>query len=393
MAANQQKLSPDPVIMAAIFPGIPVSAHRVVSNTFNTCTFIATLSETQKPSEVIVRLEKSLTSRLPAVAALQRIARSRMSHLVPSTIKVGKAKTEDGTEVDFSVTEYYPDTVTLESVWNDLDHKQQVSIMQAVVDAVSQLQEIRLGSSDDKIKHMLEGTPFLDDTHQNIASVGGPGLGYFDSFTALLTGIIKPADPETAPYSFTIGDDGSFTVESSYPDFSPVTISNEQIDELDKSCILCHNDIEPRNLLVRATDSGYGLAAIIDWEMAGFIPFSLETGLKDTFLGMQNLYFSFYALYKGLTAHLVGATDSGSDDAHLRLIQAVRLAKLSKQRSMTRQVGAQVQKKWLGREKVELATDVRQGWVRAEGAEDVGPFTAEDRSALEHEVLKELGYI
>ncbi|KAJ4253987.1 hypothetical protein NW762_010389 [Fusarium torreyae] len=393
MAANQQKLSPDPLILATIFPDIQVLAHRVVSNTFNTCTFIATLCETEKPAEVVIRLEKSLTSRLPAVAALHELARNRLSHLVPSTIEVGKAKTEDGTEVDFSVTEYVPDTVTLESVWNDLDHKQQVSIMQAVVDAVSQLQDVRLGSNDDEIKHILQGTPFLDDTHQIIASIGGPGFGYFDSFTALLAGIMKPADPETAPYSFSIGDNGSLIVESSYPDFNPVTMSNEQIDELEKSCILCHNDIEPRNLLVRATDSGYELAAIIDWEMAGFIPFSLETGLKDTFLGMQNLYFSFYALYKGLTAHLEGATDQGSDDAHLRLIQAVRLTKLSKQRSMTRQVGAQVQKKWLVREKVQLATDVRRGWVRAEGAEDVGLFTAADRSAMEHEVLKELGYI
>ncbi|KAF4954543.1 hypothetical protein FSARC_12080 [Fusarium sarcochroum] len=393
MAANQQKLSPDLAILATIFPDIPVLAHRVVSNTFDTCTFFATLSEAEKPAEVVVRLEKSRTSRLPAVAALQELARTRMSHLVPSTIKVGKAKTEDGTEVDFSVTEYYPDTVTLESVWNDLDHEQRVSIMQAVVDAISQLQDVRLVSTDDQVKHILEGTSFLDDSHQIVASVGGPGLGYFGSFTALLTNIVKPADPDQAPYTFTTGDDGSLTLESSYPDFKTVTVAKDQLDELNKSCVLCHNDIEPRNLLVRLTDSGYKLAAIIDWEMAGFIPFSLETGLKDTFLGMQNLYFSFYALYKKLTAHLVRATSSGSDDAQLQLIEAVRLAKLSKQRSMTHQVGAQVQRKWLEREKVELTSDVRGGWVRLDGVDDVGPFTEEDKNAIEQEVLKELGYI
>ncbi|KAM5350958.1 hypothetical protein ACJ41O_003681 [Fusarium nematophilum] len=392
-STDQQQLLPDPAILAAIFPSAQVSSHRVISNTFDTCTFVATLAEDAKLTEVVVRLEKSPGSRLAVVAALQKIASTQIPHIVPSTLKVGKVRAEDGTDLDFSVTEYCHGTVTLESVWNDLDQDQRASVTQTVVDATRQLHNVRLEPASDEIKRELKGTPFLDDTHQPISPVGGPSLGYFDSLTALVTSVIQPANPAKAPYSFVSDDDGTIKVTSIYPEFGQVSISTDDFDELQKSCVFCHNDMEPRNLLVRQTGSGYELAAIIDWEMAGFIPFALETGLKDTFLGLQNLSFSFYSLYKEMTAHLIPTTGPSSGEAHLKLIRAVRLAKLSKKRKMKRQVGAQVQKKWLEREKVELASDVRRGWVRKDGAGDVGPFTEKDKEAMEQEVLKELGYI
>jgi hypothetical protein len=132
----------------------------------------------------------------------------------------------------------------------------------------------------------------------------------------------------------------------------------------------------------------YELAAIIDWEMAGFYPFAYEYGLKDTVLGTANLSFSWYSLFKKRAAHMLPLTE-----CYTHPIKALRIIRESKRRGMGRNVGVRVQVRWMEREHVELSSDLRRGWVRKAGAKSSGPFTKDDQAKFEMEVLTELGLV
>ena len=124
------------------------------------------------------------------------------------------------------------------------------------------------------------------------------------------------------------------------------SFTRSDLNDLLHHVVFCHNDLEPRNILVRETSSAegksprYELAAVIDWEMAGFYPFAYEYGLKDTVLGSSNLSFSWYSLFKERTSHLLPRAEY-----HTKLIKALKMVDESKKRSMTRNVGIRVQAK------------------------------------------------
>jgi Ser/Thr protein kinase RdoA (MazF antagonist) len=55
------------------------------------------------------------------------------------------------------------------------------------------------------------------------------------------------------------------TTQSIYEDIGHIDLSHPELDELQKHAVLCHNDLEPRNILVRKGSPGkYELAGIID---------------------------------------------------------------------------------------------------------------------------------
>jgi hypothetical protein len=65
------------------------------------------------------------------------------------------------------------------------------------------------------------------------------------------------------------------------------------------------------------------LAAIVDWEMSGFFPFSYEYVYKDLSLGSSNLYFTWYALFKEHGAPLVPM--SPLPMSHASFMEAIEL--------------------------------------------------------------------
>jgi hypothetical protein len=150
--------------------------------------------------------------------------------------------------------------------------------------------------------------------------------------------------------------------------------------------------MEPRNILVKQVgDSGsgkYELVGIIDWEMAGFFPFSYESGLKDTHVGSSSQWFSWYSLYKEYTAKFIP-----KDESHEKLIKALAIIAASKESTRPKNVGIQVRAKWIKHERLTMSSDVRQGWVREDGAGQLPDSTKKANNKLELEVLKELGYI
>ena len=173
------------------------------------------------------------SNRLRTIAAMQTIARLAIPDLVPTIERYGTTTTADGRNVDFSVSKFIHDTVTLESVWDDLEEEQQVRIVKELLDAVKKLHAISL--SDSTVAQIFEGTGFaLLSSESRAIVIGG---------------------------------------HSEYDDINPVLISSNDLQQLQNSVVLCHNDLEPRNILVhpKELDNGttsYFIAAFIDWEMS-----------------------------------------------------------------------------------------------------------------------------
>jgi 20S proteasome alpha/beta subunit len=78
-----------------------------------------------------------------------------------------------GGRSDFSVTKFIHNTVTLESVWDDLEEEQQIRIVKELLKAVKKLHTITL--SDNTVVQILKGTGFVPLSSEFRAIViGGP---------------------------------------------------------------------------------------------------------------------------------------------------------------------------------------------------------------------------
>ncbi|KAJ9645997.1 hypothetical protein H2199_003040 [Coniosporium tulheliwenetii] len=350
------------------------------------------MSSSYPLKDLLVRLEL-LSGRLQAVAELQRLAYLHIPELVPKTFDLGTVTTADGRQLDYSVTQFVAGTTVLESVWQDLDDDQQAALMNSVVDAVTKIQRLKL--DDEPVQATLSATAYIFgglDTGTSIQHpLGGPELGYLRDTAAFLAGIIKANSPKSLTSSIvpSLSGDG-ITMTSTYDNLGSVHIPQSDLDFLQQHSISCHNDLEPRNLLVRAVDVAdgkqtYELAAIIDWEMAGFYPFAYEYCVKDSVLGSSNLYFSWYTLFKQRTAALVPAHRFSE-----ALIRVVDLIYRSRERQMTKNVGELVRQRWIEREKLVRGPSVRDGWVRRADAGTVPRFTKEDNQKLEEDVRRAL---
>lgn len=220
--------------------------------------------------------------------------------------------------------------------------------------------------------------------------IGGPELGHHADMKGFLTKLAGDAVPNETNFSAT-SSPNSFVVESHLENVNRVELTNADLDELQKHVVPCHDDLEPRNILIKRDGTHNGkwhVAAIIDCEMAGFFPFTYEYGHKDAQLGLSNIHFSYYALFKEQSRHLLAGGKSA-----IKLLEALRAMDVSEKRLPTENVGRRFQPRWLEREKVEFSSDVRDGWVRKANAGDVRVFTKQDNDYLEMEILKELGYV
>ncbi|UZP36830.1 hypothetical protein NXS19_004646 [Fusarium pseudograminearum] len=360
---------------------------NVISSNFTTCTFGIHLdtSPAESPQHVLVRLESS-SDHFATVAAIQKLASSQLPDLVPQVLDVGTTFTAQGQRIEYSVTEFVSDAVTLEQEWDKLDGPAQKDLMNSIIAAISKLQTLTLDS--DHSRKFLDGTPYYCDG--KVSLIGGPELGYHADMKEFLAKLAGDAAPDKTNFSAT-SSSNSFVVESRLENVDRVELTKADLVELQKHVVFCHDDLEPRNILIKrdSTRSGkWHLAAIIDWEMAGFFPFAYEYGHKDAQLGLCSLQFSYYALFKEQSRHLLAGGKSA-----IKLLEALRVMDVSEKSCPIENVGRRFQPRWLEREKVELSSDVRVGWVRKANAGDVDVFTKQDNDDLEMEILKELGYV
>ena len=141
----------------------------------------------------------------------------------------------------------------------------------AATSNVKKLHTIRL--SDSSVVNILEGTGFSPQSSESRAIViRGPSTGYFTGIPVFLGSVIQShshlsSNPATS----------NITIHSEHDDMNPVLIPSDDLQHLQDSVVFCHNDLEPRNILVRPKElangtTSYFIAAIIDREMSGFFP-------------------------------------------------------------------------------------------------------------------------
>lgn len=151
-------------------------------------------------------------------------------------------------------------------------------------------------------------------------ALGGPALGYFWDIKKFLGGLVKASNPKARSCSLLETENG-VVLQSAYEDIGQVELFQSDLDEHQRQIVFCHNDLEPRNILVtEASPERYELAGVIDWEMAIFFPFAYEHGYKDTDLGYSNLFISWYTMFKNQTAHLLPQAEG-----YEKLIKALQI--------------------------------------------------------------------
>jgi hypothetical protein len=122
----------------------------------------------------------------------------------------------------------------------------------------------KLGDIKNVYKY-LEATPYISNDKTPIAIAE---IGYFPDIKNFLEGILQK---HKRPGCKLLGTDGGLSIQSEYDDIGQIDLSHSDLDELQHCVVFCHNDLEPRNILVRKSSSGkYKLTGVIDWERAGF---------------------------------------------------------------------------------------------------------------------------
>ncbi|KAL8725081.1 MAG: hypothetical protein Q9166_007575 [cf. Caloplaca sp. 2 TL-2023] len=401
-------LAPDKALLNCIFPRFKPATTTILSQTYEVCTFIAHTDATHQTGtlheDVIVRLELP-KNRSRTVSALQQIATLAIPEAVPTILQIGTAKAEDGREIDFSISAFVADAVTLETVWDDLADDKQSNIMDSVLNAMRKLQALNL--ADESVQKILEArsTALLNTTGQGGDAVSKPNIaygsldiGFFKDIPDLLTGIIayNGVGKELTLSSKNEPRENGVIIASTYEGIPEVHIGRKELESLQQLAVFCHNDLEPRNILVRPVhlDDGsvcYELAAIIDWEMAGFFPFAYEYSVKDAHLGSSNTYFSWYALFKQRTAPLLPVAQLSQ--SQMLFMQVMDLIKQLRFKQQKRNVGALFREKWFQRERLVPGAFLWSGWERGPDATAVRVYGKEDNKLLEEEILKELGFL
>ncbi|XDG03855.1 hypothetical protein ABKA04_003470 [Annulohypoxylon sp. FPYF3050] len=393
---DQMDLLPDQRVLSGIFPDVPDISEdlcEVIRNTFDTCTFRLLLANKPRPglpTDLLIRLQTT-GSHLVAVSELQHLAHLQIPDLVLETLGVGFTVDAQGRQLEYSITPFLDGTTVLEEVWPGLQESNQRSLMESILGAIGKLQKLSTQSPDARRFLQRHGTTDLGSHSSTSSLVGSPDTGFHSGIKQLLEAFTGGNAAKSHVCEIIDTSDG-IAVKPASEEIGIVKFSNSDLNELMNHSVLCHNDLEPRNILVKRVgdnDSGsYEIAAIIDWEMAGFFPFAYEFGLKDVLLGSSNLWCSWYLLFKEQTAALLPNRRS-----HEKLIRALGAIQRSKDLNMQRNVGVCIRAKWIKRERLRISSDSRHGWVREDGVGDLPAFTKEDNSILEEEVLKELGYI
>ncbi|KAI3536288.1 hypothetical protein CSPX01_10917 [Colletotrichum filicis] len=330
----------------------------------------------------------------------QEIARSWLPDLVPRVIRVGVYETDDG-DVDYIVTEHIPNTVTLDKVWSSLTPQSQDRIMGQLVTALETLQKEH-GFSEKDIEEALKAVDLSGNIDYTAPVVlNGPKTpepipldqipAWPPQFTSqkrvrlLLqryASEFRPARHHSPATTFTERKDGSFNIRFPSADH-PMDVqflTCRHIQELGRALVLCHMDLEPRNILVKlveqpASDPADGkpekelqLAGIVSWQKATFAPFSMERGLKDALLGCQfNSDYAWYRLFVERTKHLIPDRFSNANEHVLAAMVSMRFAARALDCNYTTTAH---QQHFYAMEKITMTSNRKDGWVRMPGAQD-----------------------
>lgn len=215
------------------------------------------------------------------------------------------------------------------------------------------------------------------------------------SFIALFVAQHQAKSFATSSIEDELHGDG-IIIRSALPELGEIHLSSHDLQALEQDLVLSHNDLEPRNLLVKKAQSKdcpqYELAAIIDWEMAGFFPSAFETAVKYISLGSCNQYSDYYLIFEEKTRSMLSRGESSE-----KLVEAVRLIDQSRSLQMKRNIGAETRRRWITREGLELSDDTLKGWVSKTSEDGTKhkprPCSKADNDELENQVLEDFGIL
>ncbi|KAJ2991414.1 hypothetical protein NUW58_g2520 [Xylaria curta] len=351
---DQSEVAPDERIIEQVFGAHKPETTSIIDQDLEKCVFKATFpsaTENHHPP-CVVRLEASSKHcpDLTKIAAVQRMAAAALPDLVPKTIQVGKATNSEGRIFHFSVIEFV-DGNTLEDVWKEMDPNAQETIVSDIAAAVKTLHRIRLQVS--AAGGVAPGgllSPAETDIATDICLFGGPLTGFLTEGPALLKAVREfwklkkdfcTEDGFSVPHNVII--------RSKFEELGSIMVSDVAMAQWPREAVLCHNDLTPRNFIIQSDTSpdgkaNYRLAAIIDWEAAGFYPPSYELSLQDTYLSGGHRHLSFYLLLK---EHLREITPISS--SQIALCQAMALVFESQQKLLSNgsNVPANIRKRFI----------------------------------------------
>jgi serine/threonine protein kinase len=358
-------VNPDYTLLKQIFPNPPVT-HDIFLQSSYKCVFKAKFAGFSR----VVRLEaenENLRS-FTTVATMQKIGRTIIPNLVPKTFDIGTAKDAQGRMFHFSVNEFVPGDV-LDDVWQRMSAKEQSSVVAELAEALEKLHSVRL--SDKWVKDILNWK-LRNEVKKNFEhpnAFGGPHTGFVNDGLALLESIVKPKSTVEPENSFCtlqpIVNSPDIGIQSKFRELGSIIVNNSDMDKWPGEAVLCHNDLNPNNLILqrRACSDGkseYKLAGIIDWEFAGFYPASYELSKQDAYLGCTNRQLSFYLLLKERMKAIVPRSSS-----QIALLQAMELIFESKQRMLADafDIVALIRNRFMGMAKLTRDNDPYVGWT------------------------------
>ncbi|GAB1312403.1 Aminoglycoside phosphotransferase domain-containing protein [Madurella fahalii] len=388
-------VAPDENLLKHIFASNRPSSISIILQNWDKCMFTAVLPNALRNCRhsCVVRLEaqNGESAHFTMVAAMQEIAATCIPDLVPETLQVGSAADGQGREFQFCVMELV-EGVTLEEAWDQMTDEDRRSVTTAIVEALSKLHSVRL--SDAKVQAILrralgEGSEEILDK----AAMGGPLTGFLNDGSSLLSSIEQKWKLRRPFYTIQpIADPKGLVIQSHFEDVGLITVSDSDMEQWPKEAVFCHNDLTPRNLILQCSASPIGntrykLAAIIDWELAGFYPPSYQLSLQDTYLGGGNRCFSFYLLLKERMKDIAPPSPS-----QVVLLRAMELIFESQQRRLSEgtNIPAHIRKRF--REALRLYRDknpyVGRKWETKGGL--LPEFSRGDAQKLEDDVVAEM---
>jgi hypothetical protein len=202
----------------------------------------------------VVRLE-ALGEQPPhfaVVAATQGIAATCIPDLIPETLRTGTAGNGHGREFEYGILELV-EGVTLEEAWDHMSAEDWRSVTAAIIEAVSKLQSVRLG--DAKVQAILrralsEGSEEALDK----AVMGGPLTGFLDDGPSFMSAIEQKWKLRVPFHtSQPISEPEGVVITSIFDDLGSVTVTTSNMEQWPTEAVFCHNDLTPRNVMVRAT--------------------------------------------------------------------------------------------------------------------------------------------
>ena len=398
-AMDDREVTPSESLLKHIFGQSQPTSISIILQNLEKCVFKAELpgpvpGNTQP---CVVRLEADIEepSGLAMVAAMQEIAGTCIPGLVPRTLQVGTAADAGGRQFQFSVVEFVQGH-TLEEVWDGMDDDNRRSFVADLAEALKKLHSVRL--SDDIVQTILRQTIDAREEGNGIldAALGGPSTGFLHRGLDILAVYMQKRKLRKPFCAIELSTKPmGVVVRSSFENLGSVVIPHTDMDQWVKDAVFCHNDLTPRNLILRESSTvrgtpRYELTAIIDWELAGFYPPSYEISLQDTYLSGGNRCISFYSLLKQRMLELVPPPDQSSPQ--VTLLRAMELVFESQKRMLweSNNIPAHIRQRF--KEKLRLRRDANPylGWTQDTRDGPPLDFSRDDAQRLEDEMIAEV---